>query len=130
MKTTLGHFLAYCYSQKSMDDIEKSDQFSNSEKQEIERLRRRSIEVIASGNSNKILNMIPGKACHFEKSFLANNEDFFIALIFDSKNAAEFEHKCLHLFRHLNDCYRCFEIFHHTIRDYYFKSIELSNMRQ
>lgn len=130
MKTTFGHFLAYCLSQKSMDELTSIFHFSASERREMERFRQQAIEINASGGSATILNMIPTHECHCEHSFLQNNEGFFFALVFDNKNAAEFESRCLRLTRHLNDCYRCFEIFHHTMRDYYFKALELSKMKQ
>ena len=64
--------------------------------------------------------LYPGKItckypCSINQPFLENNEDFFIALFSDTKH----DDACIRLYKHMNDCYPCFEIFSQVLRDYY-----------
>ena len=63
----------------------------------------------------EIFRTIPEYACQSSKPYLSDNFKFFIALlIIKSEN-----YSCGQLTKHLNNCYSCFDVFCHVLRDFF-----------
>ena len=82
-------------------------------------LRHRT-EALAS-DSNAIQNLIqsiPLHTCFSEQPFLAENVDFFLVYFFVLPTKQDITFICERLWKHLNDCYRCFQAYAEVMRDY------------
>jgi hypothetical protein len=78
-------------------------------------IQERYRQLHSDGQLLKILDRLPGQPCLIDRPFLEGNEDFFIALFSNTKH----DEACIRLYKHMNDCYPCFEIFSQVLRDYY-----------
>jgi hypothetical protein len=58
--------------------------------------------------------VIPGKECMGESAYLEGNVDFFLDHLM-SRNSQMI---CPGLIKHINDCYRCFEIYASVMRGF------------
>jgi hypothetical protein len=101
---------------KSSPDL-LSDGKSN-QKNVVENIEKR-LKIINSSKSSMFINInIPNESCLIENPFMENNIDFFllylgIAICPNNKCI-----DCNKLIKHLNDCYRCFDLYCNTIREY------------
>jgi hypothetical protein len=114
MKTqqpTLGWALA-CL---GAEEQGKSARFSPADRDYLYKIRGRCRSMKSNGRLSEALDTIPGQACSMGQPFLQQNEDFFIALFSDTRH----DEACIKLYKHLNDCYWCFEIFSQFLCDYY-----------
>jgi len=88
---------------------------SESENVYLTHMKERHRQLHSDGQLIKILDRLPGQPCFIGQPFLEGNEDFFIALFSEVKH----DEACIRLYKHMNDCYACFEIFSQVLRDYY-----------
>jgi hypothetical protein len=93
----------------------------------LQALRERAQALSLPENFEVVFNALPVHRCETEKTFLAENEDFFLAYFLASSNPANGGNACLKLLKHLNDCFECFEEFSAVLQNYYHKFQELSN---
>lgn len=68
---------------------------------------------------------LPERCCEATSPFLVDNYDFFLRGIFFPARIETDDGYDTRLFKHLNDCYWCFDEFCQVMRDYYNKSQEL-----
>ncbi len=126
MEHTLGQNLAYL-AEKTFAEIAFWAHLSPSDKKQIEFLYQRLKEIKSDDDVAKLFADIPKFECQIEKTYLQDNQDFFLALLFiGPQNDDNFGKDCQRLSKHLNDCFNCFETFCLVIRDFYYKSKELN----
>ena len=92
-----------------------------------ERLKnlREHVKNFQASSLESILQKCPTSSCQTESPFLQENEDFFIALVmFKIRDEQNGKH-CNPLMEHLNDCFRCFEVYSEVMREYYSNSQNL-----
>ncbi len=77
-------------------------------------LRERLRELEASGTEGRSVSGLPDKGCAQDPVFMEENADFFLDYLMGSGP----RHACPGLIRHINDCYRCFEIYSDVMRGY------------
>ncbi len=70
--------------------------------------------------TNSIFNSIPKQCCQANKSFLKDNDDFFIAYTVLSKKEDIHINNAKQFIHHLNNCYWCFIEYNQFINDEYF----------
>lgn len=73
---------------------------------------------------------IPEYPCQTVKPFLENHSEFFLQLILSSQRGHDIDLDCNRLTKHLNDCYKCFQIFCNTMREYYNSLQQLSDEKK
>lgn len=130
MEHTLGQNLAYLIAEKTAREMALWSHLSPSEKKQLESLQNRLKEIKSDDDVANFFADIPEFECQAEKSYLMNNKDFFLALFLIGPQDNDFGKDCMRLSKHLNDCYKCFEIFCHVTRDFYHKFQELSKHSQ
>ena len=109
--TKLGWALAHLQAK----GIRSAADQSGPDRDYLNHMQARYRELSHNGKSTVIVRQLPACPCLIDKPFLENNEDFFITLFSD----IEHEEVCARLYKHMNDCYPCFEIFSQVLRDYY-----------
>jgi hypothetical protein len=77
-------------------------------------LRERLSGLKASGTGGRGVSGLPEKECAQHGAYMEGNVDFFLDHLL-SRNR---ENACPGLIRHINDCYRCFEIYAGVMRGY------------
>ena len=117
-KPSLGWALAHLQTEKKVAVAE----FSEADKDYLDKILNRYDSMKNNGSLNKALEALPTHTCSFSHLFLQNNEDFFIALFSNTKH----DEACIRLYKHMNDCYPCFEVFSQVLRDYYHCGEELT----
>lgn len=123
---TLGQMLAYLVAERKIDKPAKGRDLSQKEKNYLQTLRQRSEEIMyLNGGAGIFMNM-PAHSCQNQQSYLADNHDFFLALLFCRRRESGFTEECRRLSIHLNNCFVCFETFCQVMRDYYYQSQALS----
>ena len=92
-----------------------------------ERLKklREHVNNFQSSGLDSILQKCPTGPCQTESPFLQENEDFFIALVMFKIRGEQNGKHCNPLIEHLNDCFRCFEVYSEVMRQYYSNSQNL-----
>jgi hypothetical protein len=124
---TFGEALAILAIEGSIANDNHGQSLSASAQSYLQALRERAKTMCLPENFAAVFEAMPVQTCGTEKTFLADNEDFFLAYFLASSNPAEDGNACLNLFRHLNVCFGCFEEFSTVMLNYYHKFQELSN---
>jgi hypothetical protein len=124
---TLGEALAILAVESRVADGNHGQTFAGPAESYLQRLRERAQTLRSPENLAAIFNAVPAQRCEIEKTFLAENEDFFLAYFLASASSANGGSSCWNLFKHLNDCFECFEEFSNVMQNYYHKFQELSN---
>jgi hypothetical protein len=125
---TLGQLLAFLVADNKGKNSIAWQQLSVTEKELLNSIFQRIEQIKSNNKVADIFGNLPLHQCKTKTAYLHDNEDFFLALFsFDSSDNNKYISKhCFRLSKHLNDCYRCFEIFSNVMRDYYFKFQDLS----
>jgi hypothetical protein len=113
---TFGSALAFVSCEGMSDD----SVLTQSEKDYLKTLRERYIQLDDRKRIEKIYKNIPRNRCVSQKCFLDDNIDFFISYVLLSEKHYSSDRKFSSLFKHLNDCYGCFEVYTEVIRNYYY----------
>jgi hypothetical protein len=93
------------------------DEKSN-QKNVVEIIEKR-LKIINSSKSSIFINInIPKESCFIEGPFIENNIDFYLLYLGIAKSQKNKYIDCNKLIKHLNDCYRCFDAYCNTIREY------------
>jgi len=124
---TLGEALAILAVESRVADGNHGQAFAGPAESYLQGLRERAKTLRSSENLPAIFKAVPAQRCEMEKTFLAENEDFFLAYFLVSAPSANGGAACWDLFKHLNDCFECFEEFSSVMQNYYHKFQELSN---
>jgi hypothetical protein len=110
----LGQLLAHI-SVETEDDMKRNSARSEA----LSDLKQRIDSILETNfNSNRDWGL-PKGSCAGEHPFLLDNRDFFIAYLMADTNGTPPLIDCAGLIHHLNDCYRCFEVFSQTLQAYY-----------
>jgi hypothetical protein len=121
-ESKLGWALAHLESEQ----LSQSTQLNETDRCYLDQLVQRLDDLKKNGRVATVLTKIPAQSCLHNHPFLENNDDFFIAFFTSSKQ----ENACINLFKHLNDCFHCFEIFSQVLRDYYHSNEQLRENRE
>lgn len=123
--SALGRILACLQIRRSSSNTPATTagkiQLAGMQQKLLEFAAHRLEEITATPAFFDQLQPLPKHRCQTDKSYLKDNLDFFLALLF-LKTHGEFN-MCEHLFTHLNACYHCFEEFSEVMR-YYFHTLE------
>ena len=122
MEHNIGQILAYLEAETTVNEL----QLSVTEKNFFQSMHQRLHEMNIDNSSCNNWMKIPEHECQTEKSFLEDNNEFFLSLFLNAQKQVNFDQNCLQLSKHLNNCYSCFEVFCQVMRDYYYKSQELA----
>jgi len=122
---TFGQALAYLEFEEKNGEPYSGSLLAEHELDCLTELKKRMQQLRQHKNNNEILGEIPDKMCQSEQTFLQDNIDFFLVLLFFQAQTKNRNDKCLKISTHLNTCYRCFEIFSQVMRNYYYKHKEL-----
>ncbi len=122
----LGFALAHLTVEITTARVSNWPELNEHQKNSLQTLRDRREEIISNASVNRIFKAIPAYACQTEAAYLLNNEEFFIAHFLITNQNSKADKYCERLYRHLNDCYTCFELFCEVMRDYYNKLRQLS----
>lgn len=122
----LGFALAHLAVEIKTNKVPDRPELNEDQKNSLQTLRDRWQEILSNASVDRIFKAIPAYACQTEKTYLLNNEEFFIAHFLITTEDGKADKYCERLFRHLNDCYTCFELFCEVMRDYYNKLRQLS----
>jgi hypothetical protein len=121
---TLGRALAYLEAERTNGKSFDAQGLAPAEKSYLNVLRERVQTMRSHDSVDEVLQALPEQCCRTETPYLAANDDFFLAcFIFpcqsdggDGSDGGE------RLFKHLNDCFRCFEEFCLVMLEYYHQS--------
>lgn len=80
----------------------------------VNMLRERLRKLEASGTEGRGVQGLPEKECAQDAAFMEENADFFLDYLMGGGR----RDACPGLVRHINDCYRCFEIYSDVMRGY------------
>ena len=122
----LGFALAHLAVEITTERVSNWPELNEHQKNSLQTLRDRRQEILSNASVDRIFKAIPAYACQTEKTYLLNNEEFFIAHFLITTEDGKADKYCERLSRHLNDCYTCFELFCDVMRDYYSKFRQLS----
>lgn len=121
----LGKCLAIIGSKGNKSNpILKYDGGSN--QKSVEQFIEKRFNDITSSKYDMLLNInIPDGSCFVDRPFLENNIDFFLLYlgIVCSPNNGTID--CSRLMKHLNDCYRCFDVYCNTIQEFLLEKEQL-----
>lgn len=120
----LGRALAYLSAERNGISRIDASQLSSNES-EIFTLLQDRIKLMRSGSD--FTKMLPPGPCETDKPYLKDNEDIFLAMLILASHDSELKEECNKIWRHLNDCYRCFDYFCKVMRGYSLKTLELLN---
>ncbi|NIV95796.1 hypothetical protein GWN42_24130 [candidate division KSB1 bacterium] len=116
-KLSLGSALAFI--KKEDDGTASENRISPAHETYLQPLRERHKFLTDSPQEvERIWKSIHKKGCHREKTFLAENGDFFIVFLLLGIHAEQEENHCKRLSEHLNNCYRCFEEYADVMLDF------------
>ena len=97
---------------------------SAGQKRTMQMLRDRLRERAQLKETDRPVPIIPGKECAQEGAYLEGNVDFFL----DHLMSRNLHTVCPKLIKHINDCYRCFEIYAGVMRGFTLEpQVEASN---
>jgi len=113
---TLGAALAILVSESRLANGNEEKAWVEPAASYLRSLRERVRILNSPEKLEAIFNGLPAQQCETQKTFLAENEDFFLAYFLAGPNAAN---GCGNLFRHLNNCFDCFEEFSGVMQQYY-----------
>jgi hypothetical protein len=125
-KLPLGKALAYLKAERARGKTCYGEELSATEKSHLQFLRERVQAMSSPDDVNRVLQALPERCCQTEIPFLAGNEDFFLARFLCHSQDGNGSDDCERLFKHLNDCFRCFEEFSLVMLEYYHQSQGLS----
>ncbi len=122
----IGHALAYLSTEVETNQTASQVGLSATASAYLQSLREIRQEI-QSGNHRipDIIDSLPQASCRTDETYLRNNHDFLIALLLICRDDGHDSEHCNRIYRHLNDCFRCFEEFCQLLRDYQHKSQEL-----
>lgn len=123
---TLGEALAILVSEGRLANGSEKQAYGEPAASYLRGLRERAQALYLPENLEAIFNDLPAQRCETQKTFLAENKDFFLAYFLAGPHAANGGNACGNLFRHLNNCFDCFEEFSSVMQHYYQKFRELS----
>jgi|GEM_PF-2203424 len=112
---TLGQALAYLEIELMGRKAQPAEPFAPSENIFLQNLRSRLQNMQHSHAELLLSTDVPKHECHSATPYLADNSDFFLAHILIRKGNSGPEPP----FKHLNDCFNCFEIYCQVMQDYY-----------
>jgi hypothetical protein len=72
---------------------------------------------------------VPNRSCIVDRTFLEGNIDFFLYYLGIATVARDGCIDCGRLVKHLNDCYRCFDVYCNTLQEYFFEKERLSRQK-
>lgn len=120
---SLGYAMAYL-KMSQHGSIIKDITFPDADRTRLQVLAERKNMIVAEQRSVELIDSIPASPCVPGRYFLSQNDDFFLNhLVCDPKDSKDPE--CEKLFRHTNDCFRCFVEYSSVLRDYYHMSEHL-----
>lgn len=120
---SLGYAMAYLKMSQN-GPIMQNIPFPDADRTRLQALAERKNMIVAEQRSAALIDAIPASPCIPGKYFLSQNDDFFLNhLVSDSKDSKDPE--CEKLFRHTNDCFRCFVEYSNVLRDFYHMSAHL-----
>jgi len=122
MESTAGKILAYLKTEKTTNKKNILKSISEKENYCLQSLRQQFEKISSQNLAPKIFEEIPEHECQTKQAFLKNNEDFFLCLILIDPEDDDFDKCCTRLSGHLNNCFRCFEIFCQVMVDFYYES--------
>jgi len=73
--------------------------------------------------------LIPKGSCLLDQPFLEDNIDFFILYLKIGRTNGIKGFDCVKLIQHLNDCYRCFDIYSNTLQEYFIEKEQLTRKK-
>jgi hypothetical protein len=121
----LGRVLADLYISQKKDrqstEFIISNQRSEIEEKLLEKIRIRFKELAASSNWKQVCEQLSEYRCQTDFPFLRGNTDFFLAFLFLTSD--NLTNECEKFFKHLNNCYQCYEEFTEVMR-YYFNRLK------
>ncbi|MGH7453376.1 MAG: hypothetical protein ACRENG_18645 [bacterium] len=127
---TLGRALAVLEAERNAVPPGNSPPFPPSDCDYLQTLRERLQALRQTEQSRMMFAFIPAHDCETEKSYLADNVDFFLMCFLIKPQAEDGGNDCQRLFMHLNDCFLCFDEFSLVTRDYFQMTQELENAPQ
>ena len=113
---TLGSAIAFL----SLEGLSDDSVLTQSEKDYLKALKERYAQLDDGRGIEKIYQNIPRHSCISTECFLDDNTDFFISYVLLSEKQNNNDRKLSSLFKHLNDCFGCFEVYTEVMRNYYF----------
>ncbi len=116
---SIGHRIALLAAEEKNKKLFMSKSLSSMEKDDLAFLVKSLAEITLDKNNESVFNHIPENPCQTVKPYLDNHVEFFLRLILMTERQDRLELDCGRLTRHLNVCYKCFQIFCNTMRDYY-----------
>ena len=72
---------------------------------------------------------VPDRSCLVDRPFLEGNIDFFLLYLGIASIARSGCIDCARLMKHLNDCYRCFDVYCSTLQEYFIEKERLSRQK-
>jgi hypothetical protein len=98
------------------------DWINTSKKEIIEKC----LDIIASSKKDLLSEIdIPNGSCYIDKPFLENNIEFFLRYLKIANISNSGYIDCNRFIKHLNDCYRCFDIYCDIMREYLLEKEQL-----
>jgi hypothetical protein len=122
----LGSALAFL----SLEGRADESVLTQAQKDYLQTLSERFAQLDDGKKIEKIYLNIPRNRCVSQKCFLEDNIDFFISYVLSSEKHNSSDKKLSRLFRHLNDCYGCFEVYIEVMRSYYHTLSDLQENRK
>jgi hypothetical protein len=122
MESTVGKILAYLKTERTTNKKNIFKSISEKEKNCLQSLRQQFGKINSQNIASELFQQIPEHECQTEQAFLENNKTFFLCLILIDPKDDDFDKCCTRLSSHLNNCFRCFEIFSQVMVDFYYES--------
>jgi hypothetical protein len=119
---TFGQALAALAAEAGQAAENRETLFHAPENGYLASLRERLQTLEAPERLEAVWQAVPERCCNAEKPHLSGNQDFFLASLLLKPAAANDQRDNARLFKHLNDCFWCFEEFCLVMRDFYHQS--------
>lgn len=120
---SLGRALAYLSAHQNGSTAVDIKNLNPAELKTFELLKERldSLKILPHSN---IFQQLPQGPCEIANPYLLNNEDVFLEMILLAPQRDKSKRECYQIWKHLNDCYQCFDYFCRVMRGYSLATLE------
>lgn len=125
----LGKCLAAVHRGTDFSDSPRGHNKVKIQNSTLETVKMRLSILTSSGTEVSPVIIIPNGSCFVDKPFLEGNIDFFLLYLGIAHVAKDGCIDCSRLMKHLNDCYRCFDVYCGTLQEFFLEKEILSRQK-
>lgn len=124
---SFGKALAYLAAHQNGSTSADISNLSDEELRIFEMLRER-LNTLKASRYLDVSQSLPAGPCILDGPYLEDNRDIFVEMVLLAADNHDLKEECNRIWKHLNDCYRCFDYFCRVMRGYSLTTLEFIKM--